>query len=763
MKKSLLIILLCASSLSAQPVLSIGAGELSPLLKYRVDFDKRFLGVQTLENMLVKPQGAAVRRPGTYYIADTKNNTRARLTDFRFSTDDAYTQEWGNLYLRFYRNGGQVLDGSDPYTVTTTYTTAQLRDLHFVQSNDVVYIFHPDVAPRKLSRTDHTDWTIADVDWLRGPFEDENTGDTTITPSATTGTITLTASTATFNANHVGALWQVTHTIEGAEVSGDLTAVGNSSTVSIRHNQNYEFITNGTWDGTINIQRSYDSGSTYKDVLVYPNKNSRNASYPGTEEVDDAIYRIRMTAYTSGTCAYSLVTYTHDVDGIVDITVFTSTTVVTGTVDYELGGTGATTRWAEGAWSDDNGWPRTACFYQDRLIIGGNAELPVTIWASQTSDYENMLFAGEEDDAIVYEIAGAQQNPIVWLFDGKGIIVGTSGSVMRVASANSTDDGLTFKNISSSRISSTGSTTIQPVGIGETIIFIDRDKRRVRALGYDLQSDGYIAPDLTMLAEHISDPCFVEMAVQQSPDPIVWFIRQDGVVCGMTFNAEENVLAWHRHTIGVADSVAVIPGNGEDEVWFATNRVLNSSTKYMIEQMQPQNWGSDQEDIFFVDCGLTYDGVETTTLTGLDHLNNEDVQICGNGGYYQLETVSGGSVTLDEGMTVAQVGIGYTSNLVTFPIESGQSLGLKKRMPEVVLAFYKTLLCEYGLFGGDMYPILFDNNTLIYGGADDLFTGYRRLGMDTHDSEELEIHVRQTQPFPMTVTVIVPRMEIAQR
>ena len=265
-----------------------------------------------------------------------------------------------------------------------------------------------------------------------------------------------------------------------------------------------------------------------------------------------------------------------------------------------------------------------------------------------------------------------------------------------------------------------------------------------------------------MIAEHISDPCFVEMAVQLSPDPIVWFIRQDGVVCGMTFSPEENVLAWHRHTIGTANSVAVIPGNGEDEVWFATNRDF-SKTTYMVEQMQPQDWGSDPNDIYFVDAGLTYDGVETTTLTGLDHLNREEVQICGNGGYFQLATVSGGSVTLDEGMTVAQVGLAYTSNLVTFPIESGQSLGLKKRMPEVVLAFHKTLLCEYGLFGGDMYPILFDDNRLIFGGADDLFTGYRRLGMDTHDSEELEIHIRQTQPFPMTVTVIVPRMEIAQR
>lgn len=1249
MKKVLLIILLCASSLSAQPLMSVGAGELSPLLKYRVDFDKRYLGVQTLENMLVKPQGTAVRRPGLYYIADTKSNTRVRLTDFTFSTDDAYIQEWGNLYVRFYRNGGQVLDDSDdPYEVTTTYTTAQLRDLHFVQSLDVVYIFHPDVAPRKLSRTDHDDWAIADVDWLRGPFEDQNTGTTTITPSAATGTITLTASAATFNANHVGSLWQVTHTIEGASVTGSFNADdvdSPSSSLAIRLGQAYEYTTHGNWTGTINLQRSYDAGVVWKDVLIYDSLSDRNASYPDEEENADAIYRVVLTDYTGdqGRVHYSLISYTHDVDGVVDITAYTSTTVVTGTVDSTLGGTGATDRWAEGAWSTDNGWPRTGCFYQDRLIVGGNEELPVTIWASQTGDYENMLFDNQEDDAIVYEMAGAQQNPIVWLFDGKGIIAGTSGSVMRIASANSTDEGLTYKNISSSRISSTGSTTIQPVGLGEQIVFIDRDKRRVRSLGYELQTDGYIAPDLTQLAEHISDPCFVEIAVQRSPDPIVWFIRQDGTACSMTFSPDENILAWARHpmptgsadevieeevpavpavaatytmtlvsengsiwgvpvgdgemlagldasgvavdlggglvglpyashpfaagetaritnttnynasevvhanttanqivitsafnaetfdgtevvvkhiaslssgagrmvqdndgnlyyghawsagnntyitkietdgtlvydfldmsnapagaytagsvrglaitpdgeyiyayvdgpanqgnvykwnlstgaeewlttydgdylawpgyymdvdadgnsyicmtagdtnitkitsdgvtmskltlmgskktgshitatanyvalvdddmgivitggqqsvtkawgesallynfavrtfddsvgdqirigdvaelpsasydgtyslytgnvatydgyiyvlmdtptpklykiswdgtslaivdsvaagtyavgmyfdlygnlvtvnqdwvtgqddvlwfydtdltylsktegmytlmlktwdatvggswqqgnavfdgalavdavaavpavtsgTLGLGyNSVAVIPGNGEDEVWFAISRVFEGTQRYKIEQMQPQDWGSDQNDIFFVDCGLTYDGVEATTLTGLDHLNGEEVQICGDGGYYQLATVASGSVTLDEGMTVAHVGLAYTSTLKTFPIESVESLGLKKRMPEVILAFYKTLLCEYGINGGTMYPILFDDRTVIYGGADDLFTGYRRLGMDTHDSEELEMHIRQTQPFPMAVTVIVPRMEIAQR
>jgi hypothetical protein len=685
-----------------------------------------------------------------------------------YSTTDAYVLEWGNLYIRFYRNGGQIQSGGAAYEVTTTYTTAQLRDLHFVQSNDIIYIFHPDVAPRKLVRTDHTSWAISDVDWTRGPFEDQNTSTTTITPSATTGTITLTASAATFTANHVGALWEITHTIEGNEEGSSFAATGTSSTIDVRKGQSYDFTTHGTWDGTIKLQRSYDSGSTWKDVLVFKSTFDRNAAWAETEEIDDAIYRANCTAY-GGTnvnhhIRYAIVVHSYDVDGVVDITAFTSDTVVTGTVEYELGGTSATTRWAEGAWSDDNGWPRTGCFYQDRLAAGGNTELPRTIWLSQTSDYENMLADATEDGAIVYEVAGVQQNKIVWLTERSGIIAGTSGSIFRVLSSDGDNTAITYKNIIAERVGASGSANIQPVFLGNTMIFLDRDKRKVRGFSYDLSSDGYVAADLTVLAEHISDPSFVEMTVQKSPEPIVWFIRSDGVVCGMTHNPEQDVLAWHRHTIGTADSVAVIPGATEDEAWFAVNRSLNGTTTYLIEQMQPHDWGSDDNDIFFVDCGLTYDSTETTSLTGLSHLANETVHVCGDGGYYQSDTVSGsGTLTLDEGMSVAHVGIGYTSTLTTFPIESQQTLGVKKRIPQVTLAFYETLVCDYGLSDGTMYPILFDDSLLIYGDADDLYTGYRRLPMDAKDEEELAVKVRQTKPFPMTVTAIVPRLELAQR
>ena len=764
MKKLLLLFLLNAVAFG-QPLISMNSGELSPLLKYRLDFEKRYSGLSTLENMLVKPQGVAIRRPGMMFIAQTKNNTRARLIPFEFSTDDAYAMEFGNLYTRFFRNGGVVLDGASPFEITTVYTTAQLRRLQYIQANDIMYIVHPDVPPQKLSRTTHTDWTIADVDWQRGPFRDENITATTITPSATTGTVTLTASAAIFDSEHVGSLWQISHIVDADTVEGTLSSATTSATLTIQKGRTFHWLTSGTWAGTLILQRSYDSGVTWNDRKDHIMKAGvPNISFASFEGVDDALYRLNMTSYTSGTVDYTLTALSHKVEGVVEITAFASTTSATATVDVTLGGTTATDTWAEGAWSDFRGWPQTVTFYQNRLVLAGSETLPNTFWFSQTFDYENMDEGSLDNEAIVYLAASTQQNPIVWMLERNGILAGTSGNVLRVSSGSDNSRALTAANITSEFEGGTGSTTLQAQIIGNSIIHVGRDKRTVYGLDYSLEVDGFISPNLSVLAEHISDPCFVELSVQQYPDPIIWFVRQDGVLTGLTFDTTQNVIAWHRHpTDGSTVSVAKIPGDSEDEIWLCNERTIGGSTKYHIEQMQPQDWGSDANDMFFVDSGLSYSGVEVTTLTGFDHLIGEEIQVMGDAGYVETVTVDGGGeVDLSKGVSEAHGGLAYISKLITFPIEGQQSLGLKKRLPEIVVAFHETLKCEYGYEDGTMFPINFDQSNLIFGGPDDLFTGYRRLPMEARHSEELNVFMRQSLPLPMSVTAIIPRLEIVE-
>ena len=151
------------------------AGELSPRLDGRNDLAKYSAGCATVENMVIYPHGAAARRPGTQFVASVKTPAaKTRLIPFEFSTEQTYILEFGNQYIRFYRNNGQIESSGSAYEISTPYLTAELFDIKFAQSADVMYITHPNHQTRKLSRTGHTSWTLAAVEFTNGPFLDAN-------------------------------------------------------------------------------------------------------------------------------------------------------------------------------------------------------------------------------------------------------------------------------------------------------------------------------------------------------------------------------------------------------------------------------------------------------------------------------------------------------------------------------------------------------------------------------------------------------------
>ncbi|BCV03529.1 MAG: hypothetical protein CM15mV69_130 [Caudoviricetes sp.] len=205
------------------------AGELSPRLDGRNDLSKYPAGCKTLENMVIYPHGAAARRPGTQFISEVKTSSAStRLIPFEFSTVQTYILEFGNQYIRVYKDKGQVLSGgagSSPVEISTPYLTAQLFDIKFAQSADVMYITHPSHATRKLSRTGHTSWTLTEVDFTNGPFLDTNSSTTTLQPSGTSGSVTITASASTFVSTDVGRLVRIGDGIAKITNFGSATSV----------------------------------------------------------------------------------------------------------------------------------------------------------------------------------------------------------------------------------------------------------------------------------------------------------------------------------------------------------------------------------------------------------------------------------------------------------------------------------------------------------------------------------------------------------
>ena len=162
------------------------AGELSPRLDGRNDLSKYPSGCKTLENFIVYPHGSAARRSGTQFISEVKTSAnKTRLVPFEFSTTQTYILEFGNQYIRIYKDTGQVQSGGSAVEIATPYLTAELFDIKFAQSADVMYIVHPNHAARKLSRTSHINWTLTQIDFTKGPMQDPNTTTTTLNPGQT--------------------------------------------------------------------------------------------------------------------------------------------------------------------------------------------------------------------------------------------------------------------------------------------------------------------------------------------------------------------------------------------------------------------------------------------------------------------------------------------------------------------------------------------------------------------------------------------------
>ena len=194
----------------SSPILTnFTSGELSPRLNGRIDMDKYYNGASLINNFIVLMHGGLVKRPGTRFIREIKtstgSNSGARLIPFVFSKTQAYVLEFGHNYIRFYKDEGIIVSaGTTPYEIATTYTAAQVNEIEFVQSADVLYLVHESHTPRKLSRTGHTAWTISDVDFVDGPYNNTNITSTTVYASGTTGSVTVTASSSIFTANDVG-------------------------------------------------------------------------------------------------------------------------------------------------------------------------------------------------------------------------------------------------------------------------------------------------------------------------------------------------------------------------------------------------------------------------------------------------------------------------------------------------------------------------------------------------------------------------------
>ncbi len=678
---------------------SFNGGEFSPILLGRVDAERYKSGLATCKNYIPTLQGPLLRRPGTKYVAEVKDSTKAtRLVPFEFSTTQAYIIEFGDQYFRFFRDNGQIESGGSPYEVVSPYLEADLFDLQFTQSADVLYIAHNDYAPRKLSRTGHTSWTLSVIDFQDGPYLSTNTTATTLTLSGTTGSVTVTASAATG-------------------------------------------INDGDGFQTTDIGR-----------LIRWKDPANNWTW-------------------------------------LKITARTSTTEVTATIMGADASAGtATASWRLGLWSGTTGYPATVVFHEDRLVFAGPTDNPQRFDGSKTGDYEN--FAPTEPDgttaddyAIGFSLNASDVNAIQWLVsEEKGLLAGTSGAEWVIRPSAQTE-ALSPTNVSAKPSTKYGSARIRPLQVSKSVLFVQARGRKLREMRYFFDVDGFYAPDLSILAEHITAGGIREVVYQQEPQPVIWAVRNDGVLLGLTYERDSETLkaGWHRHEIGgysdadhtaasKVESAAVIPSpdGTRDELWLVVNRYIDGGTKRYVEYMTKVFEHEDeQEDAFFVDCGATYDGTAATTISGLGHLEGETVDILADGAVQPSKTVSSGQITLSRAASKVHIGYGYNSDVQQLRIEAGAqdgtALGKTRRTHRAIFLFHRSLGLKIGMSFDNLTTLAFRTSADAMGAPPALFSGVWDEAIEADYDTENQLCWRQDQPLPSDILAVSVQMQTQDR
>jgi len=518
------------------------AGELSPKLLGRPDLVRYATGARIVENIVIHPTGVWEFREGWALLGAPKSQSSAcRLQEFVFSDEQAYVLEFGHLYVRFWKDGGLIVDGGDPVELVTPWTLAQVQELGFTQSADVLFIFHNDVQPHELRRSSHTSWSLVAMAFEDGPYFGQNLFEVyKLKLSSPTATTTITA------------------------------------------------------DGFPSGQGPFKATDVGRHVRILDRFTE--------DDIKKTEWRwLEITAFTSDVSVTA---------GVKEVAFKNPNIDDIGEADWRLGIYGAEFK-----------WPACATIHEQRLWLAGARAIPDRLDASIIGNYRRFSPDLVGNGGIGIAAATPQVNRIFALAALADIIAFSGGAEIRV-SGSSERAAITPTGVSAKPLSAYGSSKVPPVLYGNGVFFVDKQGRRVRGYQFDQDVAAYRATDLTLLADHIPGSPRLggikALRFQQNPTGLIWLIRSDGGLAACTYARDENVQAWHRHPAGgdaVCESLAVIPGPVQDEVWAAFRRTVNGNAVRTIERLRFSDFvETPPEERCHLDMSLTIDSKPASSL-----------------------------------------------------------------------------------------------------------------------------------------------------
>lgn len=747
-------------------------GEFGERLRYRVDLAKYRSGCRVMENFFPMPWGGVENRPGMVYLAPARSTGKILLIPFQFNVEQAYLIEATDQAFRFFRDG-ELLSGH----ITTPYLEDELEDLCWTQSNDVLFLAHPNHPPAMLSRITTTTFryeTITGHSAYRAPFMDENSDGITLTASISSSgaTAQITASGELFVSAMEGAQIRWSAPITGNAINETFTGDATGEKV-LRVRGSWTLTTGGSFVGTLHLERSED-GENFTAYRSYTVNAERSLNDTGYSE-DRVYFRLRFSDWQDppeGTlyeCRAALSMEAYEDYGILSVNKVTDSTHAEALVVEELPAT-TTESWSFSAWDGCHGFPALVQFYSgDRLVFARTAAEPTRVWLSAVGDYLNYEAGTNADEAMLLTIktgngqGGVTGNAISFLGNRKELVI---GSWAEIGSLKPKDESnpLAPDNKQYMPETSPGGAEFPPLPINDVLLFVRRGGENLMELSYNYMTDGYQAPDLTILRpEILSEGGGIKaLALVQLPYPVVYCLRHDGVLASFTYNRSEEVTAWARQvTDGIVESIAVLQDpSGYDKVYLAVRR----GSRLNIEELSRRDDGDTCSGIW-LDAAKRFSFEEAVSQVTATHLAGLTVSAVADGIVYPGLVVSGsGVVTLPEEAREITVGLPYVSTLETLPLEIMQApestFSDSKKNSSVLLKYYRSAGGSLRNSGSSKeHDLVFRRAADLANGPIELKTGTSKVVLPDRFDWERSVIAVQRDPFPMTILGLVNDLE----
>lgn len=661
---------------------TFNGGEISPDLYGRFDISKVVNGCKTMLNWLPTIQGTTYFRGGWKFISEVKDSSkRVFLADFTYNEFDTYTLEFGDKYLRFFRNQQPLMQNDLPIEFETPYDIDNLFDDHGVfmlrkaQSGDVMYIFH---SKEKypvycLERNADMSFSFFPVNYAEfGGFEDLNKEkEKTVYSSAVSGTITLTSNTPIFKNGHIGGLFFMEMT-------------------------NFEDIY--SWS---------EGKSVIAGQKIRSNDNTYTAVEAGTTGASKPIHTEGIG--TDGNVKWK---YEDSGYGIAKITAvgsdgLTATAEVLVQLPADVVGNGKKTwKWKFGSWCNEYGYPSTGCFYRERFVLMRGRR----VWFSWIGDYED--FSERDYSQLTYETgfaieasAGSVLGNVQWMESVNKLIFGSS---VNICSVSESDYSTSFSiyNCRSEEHDTVSNRPINPIKIGQRMVFINASGKEAFVLSYDDNTNRYSTDSLCTFAKHINQEGIIATVHQKEPFNLIYCLRQDGQLSILLYDPMQEGLCWAQmKTDGFIESISMdgnvltavirrkVNINGEMsekryieamqnpfQAYFEKNIAdFNSAKEY--DAYRRQVFLEAQKKMIYLDSAVLIEKDEefSEITSGLDHLAGREVSVVTDGGReiskVVTHTADGWGIDLELPCKRAVVGLPYKGILIPMGIADQTQTG----------------------------------------------------------------------------------------